>query len=328
MSGESAAYAKQFFAGRRVRLAVPLAEGAPFQEWGKVCSLERDLVEIELSRDLLHPQACLQLGRTIHLNLLDGTSGLGCNGSLIALKRPHRLVLRLLDQVAPYEQREFYRQDLSLQLDFRLPPSQLPQEIRERWRQCRWAAEFASQLPDPGEAPELDSLRKEILAGVERREAAPPVAVNISGGGMRLNMKERLHPGILVELGIYLPPPRKVLEVVGEVVQVTASADRDHFSTALRYRLIDEADRDRLIAYISAQQMWQLSQQPVRPAAPAPAPYQPSLGARRLAVGLLLLTAFLGCQVRSTLVARERGEKQEIARLFDQAMLEFLRQRK
>jgi hypothetical protein len=259
---------------------------------------------------------------------LDGTSGLGCNGSVTAFKKPHRLVLRLLDEVAPYEQREFYRQDLSLQLDYRLPPTQLPQEIRERWRQCRWAAEFAYQLPDPEEAPELDSLRKEILSGVERRKAAPPVPVNVSGGGMRLNMKERLNPGMLVELGIYLPQPNKVLEVVGEVVQVTVSADRDHFSTALRYRLIDEADRDRLIAYISAQQMWQLSQQPASGAKSAPARFQPVLGPRRLAVCLLILTAFVGCQVRSTLVARERGEKQEIARLFDQAILEYLRQQK
>lgn len=327
MSGDSAACARHFLAGRKVRIAVPLSERAPFQEWGRIRSLDNGFLAVDLSRDSLPPQACLQLGRIVHLSLLDGQN-LGCNGCVTLLEKPHRLVLRLLDELVPYEQREYYRQDVSLQLEYRLPPSQLPQEIKEHWRQCRWAAEFASQEPDPDEAPELTSLRREIRNGLERRKAAPPVTVNLSGGGVRLYLKERLHPGMLVELGIYLPPPRKVLEVVGEVVQVTASADRDQFNTALRYRLIDEADRDRLIGYIAAQQMWQLSRQnQVSPAAER-APAKPSFRPQRLALCLLILTGFLGWQVHSALVARDRGEKHEIARMFDQAITEFLRQRK
>lgn len=327
MSGDSA-YARHFLAGRRVRIAVPRSENLPFQEWGRVLSLTDDLLEIDLSRDSLPPQASLQLGRFVHLSLLDGQDNLGCNGSIASFEKPHRLVLRLLDEVGPYDRREFFRQDVSIQLDYRIPPSQIPHEIREHWRQCRWATEFASQEPDPNEPAELTSLRREIQATVERRKAAPPVTVNVSGGGMRLNLKERLHPGMLVELGIYLPQPRKVLEVIGEVVQVTASADKDRFSTALRYRLIDEADRDRLIGYMATQQMWQLSRQSSQPASSDPAPVTPPVNQRRLAVWLLILVALLGWQIHAVLAAKARGDQHEIARMFDQAIMEFLKQRK
>jgi hypothetical protein len=236
----------------------------------------------------------------------------------------HRLALRLIDRVLVFEPREFFRLDVYLPLDYRLPARQAPDEIKERWRQCRWSMEFAAQSPEPGESAELGALREEIKSRLERK-TAPPTAANLSGGGVRLNMAERLRPGMLVELTIHLPQPQRMLEIVGEVVQVVPG--RDGFSTALRYRFIDEADRDRLIGYISAQQLWQLSQQ--APTGPGAERLRAKGGRRRLrlALGLALLAAFIGCQARSIVMKRENGEKHEIERVFDEAIVNFLRQR-
>jgi len=241
--------------------------------------------------------------------------------------RRRGLVLRLLEGVYPYEPREFFRQDVYLPLDYRLPPSQLPDEVRERWRQARWSLEFALQEPEAGEAGELALLREELRARLERRQAAPPVAANLSGNGVRLVIPERLRPGLLVELSIYLPQAGKVLEIVGEVVEVSPLADGARFSTALRYRLIDEGDRDRLVALISAEQLRSLA------LLASTGVEQGTLtvtkkGWRtlRIALGVTILFCLLGWQAHSTVASRERGEKHEIERLFEEGIRQFLRQ--
>jgi len=328
MSEELAQYAKHFHGGGRIKIGVPLEGGGVFPEWGVVASLERDLLQVDLSRDALPEHALLDLGRTLDLGLPSTQGGLSCRGVLVGEdQQGHRLVLRLIEEVVPFEPREFFRQDVYLPLDYRIAPSQVAEEAGARWEQCRQEMEFAAQSPAPGEPEELDLAREEIRARLERKKSAPPVAANISGGGVRLNIPERMHPGMLVELSIYLPHPQRVLEIVGEVVQVTPLPDQIRFSTGLHYRFIDEADRDRLIGYVSAQQLLQLSQHGPRrivdPPRGAPA------GRRRLsiALGIALLVGFVGCQVRAIVAKKESGEKWEIQKVFDEGIGKYLRQR-
>jgi hypothetical protein len=318
--------AEHFRKGVRVLVGVPLLTGGTFQEWGIVLSLEHDLLELDLSRDFLPRGALLELGLPLDLGLVKGEDRLRCKGTIIGGSQ-RRLALRLTEGISPFEPREFYRQDVYLPLDYRLPPRQSTDEIREHWRQMRWGWEFIAQEPEPGESAQLTALREEIRQHQEKKKAAPPVAVNISGGGIRLEMKERLRRGVLIELSVFLPQPQKVIEIVAEVVQVTPSSRKGFFTTALRYRFIEEADRDRLIGHISAQQLMQLAQQ-----APKDVMLQP--GPRRLvrplqvALVLLILLLCIGSLVRSVITSRERGEKHEIERIFEQGIFDFLRQRK
>lgn len=327
MSGDLAEYARHFQEGARVRVGVPLAEGGAFQEWGVVRSLESDLLELDLSRDFLPLQASLRLGGIINLGLLSNEGVRHCKGMVAGEIASHRMLLRLIEQVTLFEPREFFRQDVYLPLNFRLPPNQSAGEIRERWRQRLWAKEFAAQSPEPGEKGELYALREEIRSRLEDKKAAAPVAANMSGGGVRLNISDRLRPGMLIELTIYLPDPERVLEMVGEVVQVRPLPDGVRFSTALSFRFIDEGDRDRLIGYISTQQLWQLSQQ--APRWQGAQRIEAQGGRRRLAVTLViaLLAAFFGCQMRAIVVQKESGEKHEIERIFEEGIANYLRRR-
>ena len=329
MTEELAQYAKHFHDGGRVRVGVPLDGGGVFAEWGVVASLEHDLLELDLSRDALPEHARLELGRTLDLGLPSAEQGaLSCRGVLVGEEpHGHRLVLRLIEEVVPFEPREFFRQDVYLPLDYRRPPSQVAEEVKARWQRCRLDMEFAAQSPEPGEPEELDLRREEIRARLDQQKTAPPVAANISGGGVRLNITEKMREGQLVELSIYLPHPPRVLEIVGEVVQVSPLPDEMRFSTAMHYRFIDEADRDRLIGYISAQQLLQLSQQ--GPRVPVISPGRASAVRRRLAIaiGLALLAAFIGCQVRAIVAKKESGEKWEVQRVFDEGIRKYLRQR-
>ena len=328
MSGDLAQYARHFQQGTRVRVGVPLSGGGAFQEWGVVRSLESDLLELDLSRDFLPPQATLHLGGMVDLRIFDPEGVRHCSSMVAGGLEEHRLLLRLIEGVTRYEPREFFRQDLYLALDYRLPPSQTPDEVRERWRQRLWAQEFAAQSPDQDEAGALDAVRQEIRERLEQKKAAPPVAANLSGGGVRLNIPERLRSGMLIELTIYLPTPQRVLELVGEVVQARPLPDEARFSTALSFRYIEEADRDRLIGYLSARQLDQLARQAPRWPSCAPLPGFARGRRLRLALGLALLAALVAWQMHAIVANRESGAKHEIQRIFDDALAGYLRERR
>jgi len=155
-------------------------------------------------------------------------------------------------------------------------------------------------------------------------KAAPPAAANISGGGVRLDISEQLQPDMLIELTIHLPQPQRVLEVVGEVVDVRPLPDETRFSTALRFRLIDEADRDRLIGFITARQLSQLSQHAHQGTGRTAAENPRGQRRLRLAIGIALLAALVAWEAHVIVEKRERGEKHEIERIFEQAVKEYL----
>jgi len=330
MPGDFAEYASCFPIGGRVRVGIPLASGGAFQEWGVVSSLERDLLGLELSRDALPQGASLTLGNTLEVRFADQEEERCCRAVLVGGAAGGNLALRLVDGVVTFEPREYFRQDVYLPVDYRIPPRQNPVEIREHWRQGRRDQELAAQRPEPGEPAQLTAKREEIRSRLEQRSAALPGAANMSGGGVRFSIHERLEPGLLVDLTIYLPQPQKVLELVGEVVGTQPAPSGEGFITALRFRFIDEADRDRIVGYISGEQLTQLSRLGRGEPSALRARGTGKSSRRRLLLGLalLLLTALVVYLTSAIIAKRERGEKHEIERIFEEGIAKILKQRK
>jgi len=82
--------------------------------------------------------------------------------------------------------------------------------------------------------------------------------VNLSGGGLRLTIPERLEAGDKVELQITLPffPPSTLL-AVARVVRVTptpADAAEPGYETAFEFDEIHEEDREKIIQYVFCRQ--------------------------------------------------------------------------
>lgn len=328
MTEQLAQYAQYFREGGRVRVNVPLEGGGDFPEWGVVASLERDLLQVDLSRDALPEQARLDQGETLDLGLISKQGGMSCRGILVGEERQgHRLVLRLVEEVYPYEPRKFFRQDVYIPLDYRLPLVQAEFDVRERWVKRRREIEFAAQSPEPGEPEELEDSRKEIRARLEKRKTAPPVAANISGGGVRLNIPDQFAPGMLIELSMYLPHPPRILEIVGEVVQAVPLPDGVRYSTALQYRFIDEADRDRIIGFLTSEELHKMAQHaPMHYEGPPPAqsPWMRVMGI----LFILLIIGVLVFLARVNIAKQESGGKWEVQRVFDEGIMNFLRQRR
>ncbi len=328
MAQELEQYARYFHEGERIRVGIPMEGGGWFPEWGVVATLDDDLLLVDLSRDQLPEEAQLRTGETLNVGIPENDGGVTCRAVLVSDETvEHRLVLRLVDDVYSFEPREYYRQDVYLPLDYRLPLSQIETDVKQRWLKRRLEMEFAAQTPEPGEPEELEDSREEIRARLEKRKDAPLVVANMSGGGLRININRKMIVGQFIELSLYLPGSPRLIEIVGEVVEVRELPDTTRFSTAVKYRFIDEADRDRLIGYIQGQQLRQLAQNPR--VLPEPEPeVSPWVRRLQVALALILLTAFIGCQVRAILVAKERGEKWEVQRIFDEGFIDFLKRQR
>lgn len=81
--------------------------------------------------------------------------------------------------------------------------------------------------------------------------------VNISGGGIRIPVKEKMREGSKVGLEIILDAPRpRVIECAAEVIRTFKLGGATQL--ALRYVDIEEEDQDAIVAYCFAEQRKQL----------------------------------------------------------------------
>jgi len=83
--------------------------------------------------------------------------------------------------------------------------------------------------------------------------------VNLSGGGLRLTLPQKLETGAKIGLEIMLPmfppiPLFTIAEVIRVVPAETSSAETPHFETALKFIEIDEDDREMIIRYVFKRQ--------------------------------------------------------------------------
>jgi hypothetical protein len=82
-------------------------------------------------------------------------------------------------------------------------------------------------------------------------------SVNISGGGIRLPVTEKIPEGTRIGLEIVIESPQSaVVECVGEVVNNYKVGDE--YSCALKFVEIDEEGQDAIVAYCLAEQRRQL----------------------------------------------------------------------
>jgi hypothetical protein len=81
--------------------------------------------------------------------------------------------------------------------------------------------------------------------------------VNISQGGMKLTLDEKLPLGSVIDLKIYSPEKKKTIEVEGEIVWTSESEGRDaqgkrFFHSGIKFICIKEPSEMRLSDYIAS----------------------------------------------------------------------------
>ena len=74
---------------------------------------------------------------------------------------------------------------------------------------------------------------------------------DISGGGIRLPLKERLRPGTILDLEIHLPEFTEPIKATGEVVWLHGRDNVEFpFVVGIKFIKIDQFDRGKLLNYI------------------------------------------------------------------------------
>ncbi|MEL0586885.1 MAG: PilZ domain-containing protein [Candidatus Thiodiazotropha sp. (ex. Lucinoma kazani)] len=178
------------------------------------------------------------------------------------------------------ERREFFRIDDSIQVSYRvITPEELPESIDEplqggdrltvmtrlqRISQHLSAPLHRIEQRDPDVADYLKALDEKInLLGqsflTEEKELLnrPSQSVNLSAGGLAMDITESLQVGDLVEIKLLLLPSYTGVVAYGEVVGVDNSTGGDAaypFHIRINFSLIRNSDQDALIRHIMRRQ--------------------------------------------------------------------------
>jgi hypothetical protein len=154
--------------------------------------------------------------------------------------------------------REFSRVDAVIPLDVRLVPPEEQQNIKSLFVGETTLPEY--QVPPEVEdivlsewLKMLNSKLDAILASIASRDEGVPIIsqkkVNISGGGLSFDTKEKFNAGDVLEMKIMLPiSPGSILYAYGEVVDVRIAGN--YYHTAVKYISIDDEIRDEIVKFV------------------------------------------------------------------------------
>ncbi len=238
-------YAKHFFTGMRIGVELPLPNGKIFRDDAIISYFSQDLLELQLSRNLLPEEAIMEAGADLYLRTGKKGSGYRCRAILLRCDSLSRFTMRLAGEVLPFDQREFFRIDVFIPLTYCLHFASVRHEDGET---------RLTGISGQGETPaEIDMMPEEPL----------PVAANLSGAGVRINIPQRFKIDDLLDLTLHLQASgEKTMTLLGQVVyvrQLGHSGDpRPLYATALRFLSIDEPKRDSLLKFIHRAELEQL----------------------------------------------------------------------
>ncbi len=287
-------YREHFPPGLKVNIGIPVPSGTTFHDWAIIYFIDEDLVSLQLSRDTLPVGVRLKVGTILDIRAGTEVSGYSCRAIIVAEGYHREVLLRLIGEIVSSELREFYRIDAFLPIKYFISNEQSEIKLKFAWKDKREARQVAEkerkqlekkpwerllQAPpheefpteefsdeglwdDSGEGSDLSDEVKDD--GQDHTwDDVIPLAANISGGGVRILLHHKFAEDDLVPMEIYLPsePEPQVIDAVGIVAFANENFaagkqfNRLSYNTGLKFKLIDERDRDAIVSYISNVQL-------------------------------------------------------------------------
>lgn len=322
-------YALYLPKGQRVQLLIPRRETTPFSEWAVVFSLLDDLLELRLSRDRLPTGVSLDLGVTVELRIIRDGTVYSCR--VLVVDEPERdfLRVRLVGDVLNSDLREYFRIDAYLPVRYAIPTTNDEDLLYSQWTGRRDTAASSDNQSST-------FLTGTFAPGSADAESQPwaqrhPVAANISGGGIKINLPDPLPKDAFLFIELFLPvAPSHVVETVGKVITSEKLMMPDEapplYQTSVTFLFIDERDRDALINYITTEQIRRLrAMQRTEAAVAPPAPEHPTLKTfARRGLALLVILLIAGLLTRYFYNYSQGHEKNEIASIFEGGIKQYI----
>ncbi len=183
-------YVDYFPIGMRVEVELPLAEGKLLRDDARIVFAHRDLLELHLSRHIIPESVILEIGTDLFLRTGKKGKGYRCRAIFLRSDSQSRVHVRLTGEIIPFDEREFFRIDVFIPLLYHPYSEHGRVGIKE------------VGLNSTSESAQRGENRAGMGADLKRPF---PVAANLSGAGVRINIPERFEIDELLELTLYLP---------------------------------------------------------------------------------------------------------------------------
>lgn len=293
-------YLEHFPVGLKVNVGIPVPGGDTFHDWAVILSIDEDLISLQLSRDTLPSGVKLTVGNILDIRTGNEVSGYSCRAIIVTEGFKREVLLRLIGEIVSSELREFYRIDAFLPIKYFISSEQSEAKLKATWkekREARIAAELERKQHEKkpwerlSKAPHTEKLPSEEFGEEENDEEYSeegleqpdvdhddnsnhdwddviPLAANISGGGVRMLLHHKFKEDTLVPLEIFLPcePEPQIIDAVcvvafaNENFAASKQFNRASYNTGLKFKFVEERDRDAIVSYISNVQLKRIRQ--------------------------------------------------------------------
>lgn len=250
-------YEHFFKQAQPVKASVRISPNLAREANGEISAISGNRVRMEiLGGDAPKALATQKPGSRLTLSGWSGWGFYCCEAVLVEVVSPKEFDLRLEGAVEEIQRREYFRLDVSVPVVVTIPPQQTIASLSEQWETKK--SKTQEQQP-----PRLYATPRGYRAVTATKEEIPPQDINLSGGGLRLRMPTAVTAGSRVHVDIFLPlAPAKTISAVAEVLrcnEVTLRIEKAPvFISAMKFILIEEQDREAIIAFLFAEQRIQL----------------------------------------------------------------------
>ena len=279
----------------KVEVEIPLPNTKTFRDWAIINEIDEDLVSLQLSRDILPEGVNLRVGQVLTITSQSGGDVYACRAFLVSKGLEQELLLRFTSETVANELREFYRVDAFLPIIFHILYDQNPANVKKLWegqlkqrrdeeanrkrsrletkrrellaeerakeRRAKWGDLLGEPEVTPQDKPQEEDLDNQYYTSWG---AVTALAVNISGGGLKIFTDQKFNVDELILLEIYIPSAECFIDVISRVVFTNyRNTNEDSWnsnSTAMHFVFIDEPARSAINNHISRIQLRRIRQ--------------------------------------------------------------------
>lgn len=291
----SSGHSPPYFVGMKVEVGIPTSHNTTFRDWAIINELDDDLVSLQLSRDILPSGVSLRVGQILTIRSEHDFQIHVCRAFIVSKGYEQELLLRLTGEIVANELREFYRIDAFLPIRFHALPDQDLDAARRVWDERRWRRQEEERVREQRrreagrEKSRAEDLARERLIREGAHSVAPAesardglqeepddneyyeswkavtsVAVNISGGGLRISTSRGFVAHELILLEIFVPPAQRIVDVVARVIfshpEHGGEKSRNGFTSGLQFMFIDESARSAINRHLTGVQLKRIRQ--------------------------------------------------------------------
>jgi hypothetical protein len=249
-------YEHYFKEGQQIKIGVRLSSTLMRESNGELTAFSGDRATVEVLGETPKALTTLKPGSRVAFSGWSGWGFYCCDAILVAGLSPKEFDLRLEGDVEEIQRREYFRLDVCLPVNVSIPAQQTIASLTDQWEQRK-------TLHQNAPPPRMYAKARGYRAVTAQNEEIPSQEVNLSGGGLRIRFPSAISPGTRIHVDLFLPmaPPR-ILSVVAEILrcnEVTLRVEKAPvYIVAMKFILLDEKDREAIIAYLFSEQRLQL----------------------------------------------------------------------